>query len=171
MKFLVDAPLGGLAKWLRFCGFDVELRPLPLGKAPRLPEPVAERFILTAQAALGRLGRADVVVLAGTTPEAQLREVCQRLHLKRQDLEPLSRCPRCNRELTPLPRDRARGQVPDHVFTAQREFYQCPGCGRIFWPGSHTLAIVAQLDRIFGGRRQSTSRTGTSLSAGDPHEH
>ena len=26
MKFLVDQPLGGLAKWLRFCGFDATLR-------------------------------------------------------------------------------------------------------------------------------------------------
>jgi uncharacterized protein with PIN domain len=37
MKFLVDQPLGGLVKWLRFCGFDAILVRLTPDKPGSLP--------------------------------------------------------------------------------------------------------------------------------------
>ena len=45
MKFLVDLPLGGLARWLRLCGFDADSRRFP----PNLSELAPDTYILTRQ--------------------------------------------------------------------------------------------------------------------------
>jgi uncharacterized protein with PIN domain len=153
MKFLVDKPLGGLAKWLRFCGFDTGYQSLSPAKPGSLPPPAPDTCILTSQAALARLRRPDILVLAATTPMAQLKEVLRRLKISRRQLAPLSRCVRCNDLLVPISRDQVQGLVPEHVFQYQAEFYQCPRCHRLFWPGSHLTPISARLEQAL--RRKS----------------
>ena len=149
MKFVVDASLRGLARWLRFSGLDaLEMRLAPLGG--RLPPPEEGAYLLTRQTSLARLGRPDLLIIAANTPQAQLKEVLERLGISRVQLDPLSRCSRCNRPLAPLPREAAQGLVPEHVFIHQPEFYQCPGCGRIFWPGTHVARITRRLDAALG---------------------
>ncbi|MBM4285404.1 MAG: hypothetical protein FJ128_09170 [Deltaproteobacteria bacterium] len=167
MKFLVDAPLGGLAKWLRFCGFDVEVKSLSGTRPERLPPAAPGRHILTGQASLARRGRPDILLVAGAAPEAQLREVCRRLGLDRRDFTPLSRCVRCNRELAELPRDQAWGRVPEHVFLRQTAFYECPACRRVFWPGSHAAKISAHLNRACGDPGEPVPHPGPE---GEQHE-
>ena len=58
MNFLVDQPLGGLAKWLRFCGFDATLMRLAPDKPgswppsqPPDPHPDPAGSLPTSQAA------------------------------------------------------------------------------------------------------------------------
>src|SRR5512135_3057431 len=105
MKFLVDLPLGGLAKWLRFCGFDAESRRL----AGDLPPPETGTCILTRQESLKRLDRPDLLLVNSETPEEQLREVFHHLNISAPQLQPLSRCSRCNEPLAPIPREQAQG--------------------------------------------------------------
>jgi uncharacterized protein with PIN domain len=92
MKFLVDWPLGGLAKWLRFCGFEATLVRLEPGKSGDWPPPKPQTHILTHQQACQRLARPDLLVLTALTPAAQLAEVLQRLHISPRLLKPFSRC-------------------------------------------------------------------------------
>jgi uncharacterized protein with PIN domain len=155
MKFLVDAPLGGLAKWLRFCGFDAVLCPLAAARPGNLPAPAPDTYILTLQKSLSELPREDILVLTAATPEAQLEEVLQRLQVSRQDLDPMNRCVRCNKPLVPVARDAVAGRVPEYVFHTQKEFYECPACLRLYWPGSHITGINKKLS-------QALRRTGRS---------
>ena len=141
MKFLVDLPLGGLAKWLRFCGFAAENRRL----GGELPPPALDTFILTRQGTLKRLNRPDLLFIAASDPEAQLREVLTALPISPRQLQPLSRCSRCNDRLAPIPREQVQGRVPEHVFHYHEQFFECPRCRRVFWPGSHLPAIVRTL--------------------------
>ena len=141
MKFLVDLPLGGLAKWLRFCGFDAECRRLPAD----LPPPEPEAYILTRQEPLKRLHRADLVFISSPAPDAQLQELFRLLQISPDQIKPLSRCSRCNEPLTPVPREQAQGRVPEHVFHYHEQFFECPRCRRLFWPGSHLSAIIRTL--------------------------
>ncbi len=145
MRFLVDRPLGGLAKWLRFCGFDATLVCLDPDKPSGWPPPQPQTYILTRQAACQRLKRPDLLVLAAPAPEAQLEEVFRRLHISPRQLDPLSRCRHCNAPLAPLDRDLVQGRVPEHIFHYHRRFYECPRCHRIYWPGSHTRGITGTL--------------------------
>jgi uncharacterized protein with PIN domain len=145
MRFLVDWPLGGLAKWLRFCGFDATLVRLDPDKPGNWPPPRPQTHILTRQAACQRLKRPDLPILAASEPEEQVAEVMQRLGLSADDLKPLSRCRHCNDPLAPLDRDLVQGRVPEHVFLHHRRFYECPRCHRIYWPGSHLKGISGTL--------------------------
>ncbi len=147
MKFLVDAPLGGLAKWLRLLGFDAAGVVL---KRHGLPAPLADTYILTTHRSLANSARPDVVVVTAGQPEDQLREVCRRLRLSRRDCKPLSRCVRCNAELVEIPREEARQRVPEHVFLTQKEFFACPACRRVYWPGSHVANIGRTLEAVWG---------------------
>jgi hypothetical protein len=143
MKFLVDLPLGGLAKWLRFCGFDAEIR--RLGAA--LPPPAPETYILTRQESLKKRGRPDLLFIRGDAPETQLQEVLGFLKISPNQFKPLSRCSRCNQPLSPIPREQAQGRAPEHVFHYQEQFWECPRCRRLFWPGSHLPAILKTLQK------------------------
>ncbi len=145
MKFLVDLPLGGLAKWLRFCGFDAATRRLSPTDRRTLPPPAPDTCILTRQEAFRRLRRPDLLVLAGETPETQLQEVLRRLKISRRRLDTLSRCSRCNEPLVSVPRDQVLDRVPEHIFHYHEQFYECPRCRRLFWPGSHLKGIAKKL--------------------------
>ncbi len=141
MKFLIDLPLGGLAKWLRFCGFDADTRRL----SPELPPPVPDTYILTRQESLKLLHRPDLIFISAPAPETQLQEVWRRLKLSARQIKPLSRCSRCSDRLIPVPREQVQGRVPEHVFHHHDQFFECPRCRRLFWPGSHLPAIIKTL--------------------------
>jgi uncharacterized protein len=145
MKFLVDQPLGGLAKWLRFCGFDATLLRLTLDKPSDWPPPRPQIHILTRRTGCERLKRPDLLVLATVEPEAQLEEVIRRLHISPRHLNPLSRCSHCNAPLIPLDRGLVQGRVPEHVFHYQQQFSECPRCHRVYWAGSHIQGIAGTL--------------------------
>jgi uncharacterized protein len=145
MKFLVDQPLGGLAKWLRFCGFDATLLRLAPDKPGNLPPPKPQTHILTRQAVCQRLRRPDLLVLDATAPEGQLTEVIRRLHLTPRHFKPLTRCRHCNEPLAPLGRELAQSRVSEYVFLHHRRFSACPRCHRVYWPGSHLQGITAAL--------------------------
>jgi len=145
MKFLVDRPLGGLAKWLRFCGFDAALVRLDPERPGAWPPLRPQTHILTRQETGRGLKRVDLLVLTAADPEGQLAEVMQRLELTARDLKPLSRCSHCNDPLAPLSRDLAQGRVPEYIFHCHRRFYECPRCRRVYWPGSHIRGITGTL--------------------------
>jgi uncharacterized protein len=145
MKFLVDQPLGGLAKWLRFCGFDAVIVRLAPDQPQNWPPPRPRTHILTRRTAAARLKRPDLLILTASDPEAQLEEVIRRLDLSARHLNPLSRCSHCNEPLVPLDRALVQGRVPEHVFHYQRQFSECPRCHRVYWPGSHIRGISKTL--------------------------
>jgi uncharacterized protein with PIN domain len=145
MKFLVDQPLAGVAKRLRFLGFDAACRRLDPRNPGALPPPAANTYILTRQETFKHLARTDLLFLTASTLKEQLTEVIQCLKISRRHLATLSRCSRCNARLRPVGREQAQALVPEHVFVQHQEFYECPGCRRIFWPGSHLKGITRDL--------------------------
>ncbi len=147
MKFLVDLPLQGLAKWLRLCGLDASVKSFSSFKEG-LPAVVSGTFLLTRLTGYRHLKREDLLVLGSNDLEGQLVELFRRLKLTRRDLAPLTRCGECNDLLVPVPRETALGLVPDHVFHTQAEFVQCPRCRRLYWPGSHPARITAKLQQV-----------------------
>ncbi len=147
MKFLVDLPLQGLAKWLRLCGLDASVKSFSSVKEG-LPAVVSGTFLLTRLTGYRHLKREDLLVLGSNDLEGQLVELFRRLKLTRRDLAPLTRCGECNDLLVPVPRETALGLVPDHVFHTQAEFVQCPRCRRLYWPGSHPARITAKLQQV-----------------------
>ena len=147
MKLAADGMLGGVAKWLRLLGFDTYY----LRGGPKRPMP--DRVLLTRRP--GGFNRAmfkgwsRVINLTANETRAQLAEIVRTLDLTREDLALMTRCSVCNQELRPAGPDEVAGRVPEYVQATQTEFSECPGCGRIYWPGTHQRPMQAVIEELF----------------------
>jgi len=134
-RFIADAMLGRLVKWLRLLGYDTlydaswdDAQLVRLARAE-------DRILLTRDTALARRKGARLLFVQSEELAEQLTQLHRQIGLRA--LAPFSRCPVCNEPLQPLPKDRAWGQVPPYVFVTQDEFRLCPACSRFYWRGTH----------------------------------
>jgi uncharacterized protein with PIN domain len=90
-----------------------------------------------------------VLLLRSRTVGEQVAELRGRLPLAaRQELF-FTRCSCCNGVLTDVPREAVSGRVPPYVAVHAERFFSCPGCGRIYWPGTHPGRIARRLGAWF----------------------
>ncbi len=145
-RFLVDAMLGSLARWLRILGFDAAYD-ASLHDAELVEIALAEdRILLTRDRRLVRRKRArKYLLIESDGVERQLRQVLETLSLEVGGGDVWGRCVRCNRALEDFPADRARARVPPFVARTQRRFRRCPGCDRIYWRATHVNAMADRL--------------------------
>ena len=86
--------------------------------------------------------------MCGDDSADQLSRVIHALALTGADLNPLSRCLRCNCLLKNISKEEATTLVPDYVLAAQARFKGCPGCGRVYWPGTHHRRMMDKINKI-----------------------
>jgi uncharacterized protein with PIN domain len=141
-RFVVDGMLGSLARWLRRLGYDADYAN-QRGDAELVRVARAEdRVLLTRDQQLaGRRGIRALLVESQSLDE-QLTQVKSAF-----PLPPGSpgRCSECNAPLESATPDEVAGRVPAYVHRQHSRFHRCPGCGRIYWPGSHWKAIQARI--------------------------
>jgi len=145
-RFVCDAMLGSLARWLRFYGFDalfLEGTDEELLEVSRREE----RWLVTRDGALAAHGPRSVCLRAATLDD-QLRELFARLDLHPEPTLERARCSACNGELESVPAEEAVTNVPPFVGRTVDRFRRCTSCGRIYWAGSHTGRIVDRMRRI-----------------------
>ena len=136
-RFLADAMLGGLVRWLRVLGFDTAYDP-----SVHDPELVAladaqARVLLTRDRhLLIHLHPARGLLITDDAPLAQLREVITACNLARP-VELFTRCLVCNAILRPATANEVADLVPDGAQSLPGPIRRCCGCGRVYWPGSH----------------------------------
>ncbi len=53
-----------------------------------------------------------------------------------------TRCLMCNSELVPVDKKAIKDRVPIYTHLTQDRFYECPGCGRVYWPGTHKDSML-----------------------------
>jgi uncharacterized protein with PIN domain len=137
LTFAADAHLGGLARMLRMLGFDTLY-----DNAFQDPALVAiaskeRRVVLTRDREL--LKCRDVLrgcFVHALKPEAQLREVAQRYGIASR-MQPFALCLHCNLPLQEADSQAVIDRVPERIRQHYAKFMHCPGCGRIYWEGSH----------------------------------
>ncbi len=141
-RWLADEMLGRLARYLRFCGHDVEYVRSMDDAAISERARTEHRILLTRDRVLARQTPGAVLLRSPEIGE-QLREVRAARPDARFELA-FDRCPECNARLVPwsphphlpwppeLPRDRV-----EHGLLV----VECPGCGRHYWEGSHAAEI------------------------------
>jgi uncharacterized protein len=150
-RFVVDTMLGRLARWLRAMGYD-SLYPGQIEDRALLRIAIAEaRILMTRDRMLARLAGPHGCLIHSERLDAQIVEAVEQLSLVIDDTRWLSRCLDCNTALDPISKGRVADRVPEHVFTTQTEFWHCPGCGKTFWPGSHSDRMLSRLRRLLRG--------------------
>ncbi len=148
MKFIADAMLGRLARWLRFLGFDTlyypDIRDARLISIAR----EEDRFILTRDTRLIQIkGLEDYLLIHSNNTLQQLIEVIETLQLKECRFP--GRCVACNGLLKTVPdKNEVRDSVPEYVFLSSNMFSRCGDCGRVYWEGSHAGHFKEMLEKI-----------------------
>jgi uncharacterized protein with PIN domain len=143
--------LGGLARWLRILDLDVAYDPSL--DDPELVEVAfaEDRVILTRDRRLTERRRARKhLLIRSDVVDEQVRQVLQDLGVTPDLDRLLRRCPVCNTPLQPLAAEDARAHVPPWVARTHTEFRECPGCGRIYWRGTHVARMQKRLAEMLG---------------------
>jgi uncharacterized protein len=146
-RFLCDASLAGLARWLRAAGHEAWLAPdVPVH---RLPEEALRRglVLLTSDAeTLERRivadGSLSVVWLASALTTAEKLGLVLR-DLRLELFAP--RCMACGGELVPQPKEAVRPRIPPRTALWKDEYFVCAVCNRLYWQGTHWERIVPAL--------------------------
>lgn len=145
MRFLCDAMLGRLAHWLRLLGYDAAYSDAGDHELARQAR-AEDRILLTQDAQLAHRRGIRALLITSDAHNDQLRQVVQTFGLTQSRV--FSRCPTCNTPLRGIPRPAVRDRVPPYVFQHHTTFHECPGCGKIYWRGSHWQRIRDQLDGL-----------------------
>lgn len=150
-RFMVDAMLGGLARWLRILGFDAAFD-AEISDEDLVRKGLREgRHILSRDRGLEDAWRvAQLTILKEEGEEAQLKVVLNRFELAGR-IRLFTRCTLCNVLLVPVGREEVEDRVPERVLEAQDSFARCPSCQRVYWEGSHTERIRSRLKEVLGG--------------------
>lgn len=152
MRFLCDQMLGTLAKWLRLLGFDTFYASSDISDDELLDIAEKERRILiTRDKQL--IKRAEKNGLKVTKIETydlilQIKKVLQDNHIVFNENDILSRCSTCNTVLEKVSKEEIKDLVPDRVFQNHEVFWHCPGCGKIYWLGSHYNNMRETIQKI-----------------------
>lgn len=137
LKFVLDAHLGKLARYLRLLGFDTLFSPDYQDDEIVDIALQEKRIALTRDKGLlknNKLSRGYWV--RKTNPKEQLQEVLQRFELGIKT-KPFTRCLECNGKLITATKDQVKKQLPAKTIQYYKIFHRCRGCGKIYWDGSH----------------------------------
>ncbi len=153
MKFLLDAMLGKLARWLRMMGHDVSYSVqlsddelLGLAKIER-------RVLLTRDLELYKRAVArglEAFYVEGTTESSRLAELAKRLGLALDiDMDRMY-CPVCNTPVKAAAKEQLKHKLQPNTYRYYNQFWQCPNCGQIYWQGAHWKQIQKTLKEAKG---------------------
>ena len=136
-RFVADAHLGRLARYLRLLGFDTLYGNDPGDDALAALASREHRILLSGDRAL--LMRREIThgcYIRPGRPLEQLHYVIERCDLRRL-FRPFSRCMKCNAPLLPVSKSEVRGRLPPAIQAHYDDFWRCSGCEQLYWKGGH----------------------------------
>ncbi len=142
-RFLADAMLGSLAKWLRAMGYDTHYR--PRYRPGEIGELLQEgRLLISRNRRTVARHTASHLIRSERLGE-QIREMMSAGLICSGEERWFTRCLRCN-----VPLQKAGPaesiDIPEFVFHENPDkISRCPSCSRCFWPGTHRERMIRQL--------------------------
>lgn len=150
-RFILDAHLGKLARYLRMLGFDTLYRN-DFGDNEIIEIAARDRrIILSRDKLLLKSGRVTHGYFVRTTlKHEQLREIVEKFDLMSQ-FRSFTRCMTCNTELVRKKREELGGRTDKEILNLYSEFFYCPACDKVFWKGSHFLRMEKLIISLASG--------------------
>ncbi|MFX1571151.1 MAG: DUF5615 family PIN-like protein [Promethearchaeota archaeon] len=161
MKFLVDAMLGKLARFLRIFGYDTiyandliksfKIDPVPDEKLIEFAQK-DDRIIITKDYPLYNSYRSRSLYLKGEGVYNYLNQLKRRLGLTFDFKIERARCSKCNSLLIKIKdKNLVKNIVLEDTFKHYNEFFQCSNldCKKVFWKGTHIEDIEDKLEKNF----------------------
>ena len=161
MKFLVDAMLGRLARFLRIFGYDTvyandlidyfKVDPVSDEKLKEYAQK-NNRIIITKDYPLSKSFRNKSLYLRGEGVYNYLNQLKNRLGLNFDFKIERARCSNCN---SPLKKIKDKSLIKDNVlkdtFNHYDEYFQCSNldCKKVYWKGTHIEDIENKLEKNF----------------------
>jgi uncharacterized protein len=147
-RFVLDAHLGTLARYLRLLGFDCDYRN-DFSDRELVDVSVSDgRVLLTRD--VGILKRSAVThgyFVRATEPRLQAIEVLRRFDLFGR-VEPFRRCLSCNGRLEQVPKADVEARLPPRTARYYDEFRVCSDCERVYWKGSHYSRMLDFVEEV-----------------------
>jgi uncharacterized protein len=150
MRFVCDAMLGKLAKYLRIFGLDA---PYVKGGGDFAGFTFHDEssYFLTRRTHI-RPGSRLVVIRSVNAPD-QVKEIRDVIAPHIDFGKVMTRCIDCNTPLAAAPREDIEPLVPEFVFHHYETFMVCPSCGKVYWRGSHAKGMSRFTEEVFGERK------------------
>ncbi|MHA1689331.1 MAG: DUF5615 family PIN-like protein [Promethearchaeota archaeon] len=158
MKFLVDAMLGRLARFLRIFGYDTlyanDLEKYygmnPISDKKLLEHALREnRILITRDYSFYKKARPISIYIKGEGVYNYLKQLKEKLNLEYEFTMDRARCV-CNSPLERITnKESIKKEVEEATFNYHKIFYRClnPACRKIFWMGTHIENILKEMKR------------------------
>ena len=158
-RFVVDANLGQLARYLRLLGFDAEYSQ-EFSDSELVKLSISEgRLLLTRDIGVLKHGAlTHGYFVRAQDGKSQVVEVLSRFDLWRA-LAPLSRCAHCNGTLRPVDKEQIAHRLEPSTREHFDRFWACERCNKIYWRGAH-IAGIENLVREVEGAAAHRLQTG-----------
>lgn len=148
LKFLVDASLAGLARWLRITGYDTTVFDQEAGRNMLRMAEKEGRIVLTRRRdMMDRQFSGSLFLITEIEVGRQLKSVIKKFSLRIEKQKMFGICLVCNTKLHPVDREEIRDGVPSYVFENCFKYTQCPHCGKIYWMGTHPRNALRFMER------------------------
>jgi len=149
LRFLTDGMLGKLTRWLRMPGHDVEYTGSTDDKELIKKAKEENRILLTRDVELYRRARTkgtEAFLVENPNQTANLANLAKRFHFKLEVSMESSRCPKCNNKIKAVSKTNIADKIPSSTSSNYDEFWQCQGCGQVYWRGAHWKRIDETLE-------------------------
>ena len=154
LRFILDVHLGKLAKYMRMLGFDSLYQNDYTDNQIIMISKKTGRVILTRDKALLKSKAVSRgYLLKNTEINSQIKEVVDRFQLLSL-AKPFSLCLSCNLPVKRVEKESLKETLPPLIYSQFTEFSKCPGCGKIFWKGSHYSAMKRFIQALEEGEKE-----------------
>jgi uncharacterized protein with PIN domain len=150
-KYVVDSMFGGLARKLRILGIDSyyasDLRDedvIQIGLEQN-------RTIITADRELfsRTVNKKVPAVLLTSSDDLHNAAMILKYHHKEIKFDPSSaRCSKCNGILINVSKEMIREKIKEGVYNNYEVFFECKGCSKVYWIGTHITEIQSWIDKL-----------------------
>ena len=149
MKFIADAMLGKLTRWLRILSHDVKYSNSIEDNDLITTAKQENRILLTKDLDLYRRAIGKGVLaeyIEGTKESEKIAELSIKYRFELTVNLEKSRCPKCNTRIKTVAKEKITFKVERNTLRHYTDFWECPTCSSIYWQGAHWKGIRLTLE-------------------------